>query len=106
MDIAEALALIEQEEADDGLLLLFRMSHDIPEQKLDKFIEALGVIENHYQGIRLIEKELVNKLLWFYRTLSASASHWKVSHPKGLTPQRVFEVNKAILDVFTDDSIS
>jgi len=106
MKIKEAQALIKKEfESDEGLDILFRMSSDIPEGRLDTFIEALEVIEKHYQGKEFIEKELVYKLTTLQATLNASSGHWKVSHPEGLTPQRVFEINRAILDIFIDDNI-
>lgn len=104
MKIKEAKALIKQEEeSESGLLILFRMSEDVSEERLDKFIEALRTIEQYYQGELLIEKALVNQLMWFYRTLNASAGHWKVIHPKGLTPGKVFEIQSSILDVFASD---
>jgi len=106
MKIKEALALIKKEfESDDGLDVLFRMSSDISVERLDIFIDALKVIENHYQGKEFMEKELVYKLISLQQTLWASSGHWKVSHPAGLTPKKVFQINNAILDIFIDDSI-
>ena len=106
MKIKEALELIKKEsESKDGLCLLFRMSADISEERLDVFIEALNVIENHYQGKEFMEKELVYKLTSLQQTLWASSGHWKVSHPEGLTPKKVFQIHNAILDIFIDDSI-
>ena len=107
MTIETALKLItKEEESNHGLLILFRLSSDVEEEKIQTFIEALKVISQHYENKVMIEKKLVNQLMWFYRTLGASASHWKVSHPKGLTPQVVFEIQTTILDVFTNDNSS
>ena len=101
MNIKQALALINEEYgSDEGLLILFRLSSDVEEQKLESFIQALKIIESHYQDEALIEKDLVYRLLSFYTTLNASARHWKVNRPKGLTAQTVFKLNMAILDIF------
>ena len=106
MEIEKALSLIDKEwESDTGLLVLFRMSSDVEVARLDAFIEAVNSIRDYYQGKKWIEKHLVYLLLGFYRTLSASQGHWKVSHPEGLGPEKVYEVLSSILDVFTDDAI-
>ena len=101
MNIKQALALINEEYvSDEGLLMLFRLSSDVEEQKLERFMQALKIIESHYQDEVLIEKDLVYRLLSFYTTLNASARHWKVNRPKGLTAETVFDINAAILDIF------
>ena len=101
MNIKQALALLHEEYgSDDGLLILFRLSSDVEEEKFDSFVRALKIIEGHYQDQALIEKDLVYRLLSFYTTLNASARHWKVSRPKGLSVKAVYDLNMAILDVF------
>ena len=101
ISIKQALAIIDKEyDTDDGLLVLFRLSSDVEKERLGIFIEALKVIEGHYQDKALIEKDLVYRLLSFYTTLNASARYWKESRPDGLTSKAVYELNMAILDVF------
>lgn len=104
MIIKDALALINHEhDSDEGLDLLFRMSADIQPERLEHFIAALKVIETHYTGKVMIEKDLVYKLVGFYRTLSSSARHWTASRPEGLTRKAVHDVNMAILNIFSTD---
>jgi len=103
-NIKQALAIINEEyNSDDGLLVLFRLSSDVEEKRLDIFIEALKAIEDYYLDKTLIEKHLVYRLLSFQMALNSSAHHWKVSRPKGLTAQAVYNINMAIYDIFTND---
>lgn len=100
----EALALINHEhDSDDGLDLLFRMSADIEPARIKRFIAALKIIETHYTGKQMIEKNLVYKLVGFYRTLSSSARHWTATRPEGLTVKTVHNINMAILGIFSTD---
>lgn len=104
LNFEQSLEIINAEyDADDGLFLLFRLSADIEPQRLETFIQALNTIDAYYENKAMIEKRLVYKLLSFYTTLNASARHWKVSRPKSLTRKAVYNVNRAILDIFASD---
>ena len=104
MNTRQALAVIHEEyDSDEGLLVLFRLSSDIEEERLEIFIRALKSVEDYYQDKTLVEKDLVYKLLSFQTTLNASERHWKVSRPQGLTAQAVYNINMAIYDIFASD---
>lgn len=101
MDVEQALSILKNEhEADDGLLVLFRLSDDVAEARLDRFVEALSVLEVHYDGKQMVEKDVAYMVLSFYRTLSASAGHWKVSRPKGMTLKMTTRILIALSGIF------
>lgn len=102
MNMEEAFALIHHEfDSDDGLDLLFRMSADIEVERLENFLGALNLLQEHYTGQDMIEKDVAYKLFSFYTTLSASAGHWKVARPKGLTVKTVSAIYIAISGIFS-----
>ena len=104
MNIEDAFELINMEfESDDGLDLLFRMSADIEVERLEKFLKALALLQEHYTGRDLMEKDIAYKLFSFYTTLNASAGHWKVSRPEGLTVKTVSAIYIAISGIFSTD---
>lgn len=104
MNTQEAFAVIHKEfDSDDGLDLLFRMSADIEVERLEKFLKALALLQEHYTGRALMEKDIAYKLFSFYTTLSASAGHWTVSRPEGLTVKTVSAICIAISGIFSTD---
>ena len=101
MTYDEALALIEEEYDDsDGLLIKFRMSDDVETARLERFMEALDGITAHYTGQSHITKRHAYMIMSFRDTLSASASHWKVSRPEGLTIQMTSNLISKLSSVF------
>ncbi len=103
MNITEPKTLIDSEfSADNGLDVLFRLSADVEQERIARFIEALQTIEAHYQNEPYIERDLVYKLFSFHQTLQASARHWKVSRPEGLDSKTCFKIFTAIRDIFAD----
>ncbi len=101
MDFKQALTILRHEhEADDGLLVLFRLSDDVTEERLERFVEVLNVLETHYDGTDVVGKDVAYMVMSFYQTLSASAGHWKVSRPKGLTLKMTMKILIALSGVF------
>lgn len=97
----EAIALIVKEyDADDGLLIKFRMSDDVEPARLERFLEALEGITTHYTGQSHVTKSHAYIIMSFRDTLSASASHWKVSRPEGLTIQMTSKLISTLSSVF------
>ncbi|GAA0718276.1 hypothetical protein GCM10009430_16190 [Aquimarina litoralis] len=98
----EAKKLIHKEyNSQNGLDTLFRMSADVEEKRIEKFIEALQAIEHYYSDKKTISKELVYQLFSMYNTLRASMGHWKVEHPKGLDKDTCWKIFDGIRNVFT-----
>ena len=56
--------------------------------------DAFALFEHEY------EKQMAYRVMSFRDTLSASASHWKVSRPEGLTIQRTTKLIIAFSHVF------
>lgn len=107
MNIDDAFALINHEhEADDGLLIKFRMSDDVKTERLERFLEALEALSEHYDQQSHVEKDLAYKIMSFRDTLSASAGHWKVSRPKGLTIQMTTQLIMVLSSVFSGGGAS
>lgn len=107
VDIEEAKKFIAEEfESDEGLLLQFRLSEDIGEEKIELFLKAIDTLQEHYRGEELIERSLVNALNSLQNTLRASASHW--SHreekfwPKGINRYTLFKIYNGIDRVFSE----
>lgn len=97
----EAFDLIEREyEADDGLLIKFRMSDDVETERLERFIEALQVLRAHYSTQTHVERHTAYVMMSFRDTLSASAGHWKVSRPEGFSIQMTTKLIIALGGVF------
>lgn len=101
MNADDAFDLLQREyDADDGLLILFRMSQDVETARLERFIEALNVVTMYYEGQSHVEKHAAYMIMSFHQTLSASAGHWKASRPKGLTVPMTSEIIAALGRVF------
>lgn len=101
MNAEDAFDLLQREyDADDGLLILFRMSQDVETARLERFIEALNALTIYYEGQSHVEKHAVFMIMSFRQTLSASAGHWKVSLPKGLSAPMTSEIIAALGHVF------
>ena len=101
MKTEDAFALFEHEyDADDGLFTKFRMSDDVETERLEHFLKALTVLSEHYEGQTHVEKQMAYRVMSFRDTLSASASHWKVSRPEGLTIQMTTKLIIAFSHVF------
>lgn len=101
MDTREAFELFHHEfEADDGLDCLFRMSADVEPERLERFLEALSVMAEYYEDKAVVEKDVAFKVISFRDTLSASAGHWKVSRPKGMTIQATTALILAFSRIF------
>jgi len=97
----EALELIHKEyDADDGLLIKFRMSEDVETARLERFHEALETLYTHYETETHVEKHIAYMIMSFRDTLSASAGHWKVSRPEGLSIQMTTKLIIALSRVF------
>lgn len=97
----EAILLIEREfEATDGLDVKFRMSDDVETARLERFLEALEKFTAYYERRSQVTKRHAYIIMTFRATLSASASHWKLSRPKGLTPQMTTNLIIALSGVF------
>ena len=101
MKTEDAFALIDHEyEADDGLLIKFRLSDDVETERLERFHEALQTLAEHYDQQTHVESDVVYKIMSLRDTLSASAGHWKVSRPEGLTVQMTTKLIIALSGVF------
>ena len=101
MKTEDAFALFNQEyDAADGLLTKFRMSEGVGTERLERFLEALDALAAYYQGQTHVEKQMAYRVMSFRDTLSASASHWKVSRPEGITLQMTTKLIIAFSKVF------
>jgi len=102
MNIEEAKKLIHSEyNSQNGLDTLFRMSADVEEKRIVKFLEALKCLEVYYEDKKTISKELVYQLFSMHNTLRASMGHWKVERPKGLDQDTCWKIFEGIRNVFT-----
>ena len=102
MTIEEAKKLIHKEyNGDKGLLILFRMSADVEEERINEFLKALRSIEQYYADKKTISKELVYQLVSLSDTLKASMGHWKVERPMGLDKDTCWKIIEGIRSVFT-----
>ncbi len=102
MTLEEAKKLIHKEyNSQNGLDTLFRMSADIEEERITKFIEALHCLEKYYADKNTISKELAYQLFSMNGTLKASMSHWKVERPKGLDYDTCWKIIDGIRSVFS-----
>jgi hypothetical protein len=102
MKTEDAFVLIDHEhEAEDGLLIKFRMSDDVETERMERFLEAIDTLSRHYDQQSHAEKDMVYKIMSFRDTLSASAGHWKVSRPEGLTLQMTTKLLIALSSVFS-----
>lgn len=85
MTIDEAFAIFHCEhDADECLLLDFRLSNDVDPKRINAFLDALAVMEDYYTGRDMIEKNVAYKLMSFKSTLSVSAKYWTACRPEGL----------------------
>ncbi|MEZ5986137.1 MAG: hypothetical protein R3B94_09315 [Hyphomonas sp.] len=101
MTTEDAFALINYEhDADDGLDVKFRMSDDVETVRLERFLEALEVLTAHYDQQTHVERDMAYKIMSLRDTLSASAGHWKVNRPEGLTVQMTTKLIIALSRVF------
>lgn len=101
MTAEDAFAVFNHEyDADDGLLFRFRMSDDVETERLQRFLSALEVMSDHYEGKTHVEKAIAYRVMAFRDTLSASVGHWKVSRPKGMTTNMVTALFIAFSSVF------
>lgn len=97
----EAIILIEKEFRDDNdLHTKFRMSDDVDTERLERFIMALEGMTDYYAKQSHVSKSHAYMIMSFRDTLSASAGHWKVSRPKGLTIQMTTRLIIALSGVF------
>ncbi len=101
MKTEDAFTVFQHEyDADDGLLMKFRMSDDVETERLERFLEALDTLAVHYEGQTHVEKHMAYRVMSFRDTLSASASHWKVSRPEGMSTQMTTKLIIALSHVF------
>lgn len=101
----EAITLIEKEYwDDDGLLIKFRMSDDVEIERLECFIVALEGMTAYYADKSHVSKSHAYMIMSFRSTLSASARHWKVSRPEGLSLQMTTKLIIALSGVFATAS--
>ena len=97
----DAIALIEKEwDDDDGLLVKFRLSDDVETHRLERFLQALEGLTTHYMGKSHVTKHHAYIVMSFRDTLAASASHWKVSRPEGLSIQMTSKLISTLSSVF------
>jgi len=102
MTVEDARKLIHNEYHNKkGLLILFRMSFDVEEERIKEFLKALSYLEEYYTDKKVIEKELVYQLLSLSDTLKASMGHWKVSRPKGLDKDTCWKIIEGIRNIFS-----
>ncbi len=98
--------LITEFESDYGLLIQFRISDDVGDEKIDNFIQAIHTMQDYYKGKKLIDRYLVNILNTLSNTLQASASHWtkwdEENWPKGLNIEKLFSICRGIDRVFSE----
>lgn len=107
MTFDEAFEFVKFEfEADDGLLIQFRMSEDIGIKKIELFLGAIEAIQMHYKGEKIIDRYLVNILNTLQNTLKASASHWvnrdEEFWPDGIDRNNLFAIYTGIDRVYSE----
>ncbi|AZJ33495.1 hypothetical protein [Tenacibaculum mesophilum] len=103
MNFQEAKKHIAKEyQSDDGLDTLFRMSADVEEERIARFLQALRCLQEHYTEKPVIEKEVAFQLFSINETLKASMGHWKVNRPKGLDHNTCWKIIESIRCIFSD----
>lgn len=101
MIVEEAKNIIHKEyHSKNGLLILFRMSFDVEEERIKEFLKALSCLEKHYSDKSVIEIELVYQLLSLKDILKASMRYWKVERPLSLDKDTCWKIINGIQNIF------